>query len=66
MFMSAGQMIVGASWSRTSMEKLQAAVLPLVSWAVQVTLTMPFAKIDPEGGEQETVAPGQLSDTAAL
>jgi hypothetical protein len=43
----------------------QLVVLPTASVAVQVTLVVPTAKTDPEGGTQATVAPGQLSLTAA-
>jgi hypothetical protein len=64
--MSAGQMIVGLSTSRTSTWKLQMAVLPLVSRAVQFTVVVPLPKRAPDGGEQEIVEPGQLSTTLAL
>jgi hypothetical protein len=39
----------------------QLAVLPLASVAVQVTVDVPTGNIDPDGGTQATVAPGQLS-----
>jgi hypothetical protein len=41
--------------------KPHVAVLPAASVAVQVTLVVPFAKLDPDCGAQLTVAPGQLS-----
>ena len=45
--------------------KLQVEVLPEASVPVQVTGVVPFGKVEPEGGEQATVAPGQLSVTVA-
>jgi len=36
-----------------------------VSVAVQVTLVVPFGKTVPEGGEQVTITPGQLSVAVA-
>src|SRR6185436_13662217 len=42
--------------------KLQVAVLPDVSVAVQVTVVVPTGKIDPLGGLHTEVTPGQLSD----
>ena len=41
--------------------KLQVAVLPDASVAVQVTVVTPVGKQLPEGGLQTTVTPGQLS-----
>jgi len=41
--------------------KVQEAVLPEVSVAVQVTVVVPSRKQVPDDGEQEAVAPGQLS-----
>jgi hypothetical protein len=41
--------------------KLQVAVLPDVSVAVQVTVVVPTEKQDPDGGLHPTVTPGQLS-----
>jgi len=46
---------------KTDTVKLQLAVLPLASVAVQVTVVVPTAKQVPDGGEQATVTPGQLS-----
>jgi hypothetical protein len=57
----AGQVIVGFSVSFTVTVKLQVAVLPEPSVAVQVTVVVPLGNVEPEGGEQETVTPGQLS-----
>lgn len=39
----------------------QLAVLPDVSVAVQVTVVVPFGKLEPDPGVQAVVAPGQLS-----
>ena len=41
--------------------KVQVAVLPDASVAVQVTVVVPTGKQDPDGGLQRTVTPGQLS-----
>jgi hypothetical protein len=41
--------------------KLQVAVLPDASVAVQVTVVVPTGKHDPDGGLHATVTPGQLS-----
>ena len=43
--------------------KLQLAVLPEASVAVQVTVVVPTGKIEPDGGLHIEVTPGQLSDT---
>ena len=61
---SLGQVTEGGCVSSTVTVKLQPAVLPEVSVAVQFTVVGPSAKTEPEGGVQATVAPGQLSDTA--
>jgi hypothetical protein len=58
-----GQVIVGAVVSLTVTVKLQLAVLPEPSVAVHVTTVMPLAKVEPDGGLQEAVEPGQLSPT---
>ena len=47
--------------SSTSTVKVQEPVLPLVSVAVQVTVVMPRGKVEPLGGLQDLVTPGQLS-----
>ena len=41
--------------------KPQVAVLPAVSVAVQVTFVVPALNVDPDGGVQVVVTPGQLS-----
>ena len=51
---------------RTMTENAQLLMLPLTSSAVHCTRFVPCAKVDPEGGEQTTVAPGQLSRTVGL
>jgi hypothetical protein len=48
----------------TVTRKLQVAVLPEVSAAVQFTLVVPSGKVDPVGGLQVTTTPGQLSVAA--
>lgn len=48
---------------KTLTVKLQLAVLPDVSVAVQVTVVVPAGKVEPDGGLQTAVAPGQLSKT---
>jgi len=40
----------------------QVAVEPELSVPVQRTVVWPIGKVDPEGGEQVTVAPEQLSE----
>ena len=59
--MSGGQAIVGFSVSLTVTVKEQLAVLPEASVAVQVTAVVPFGNVEPDGGEQLVVTPGQLS-----
>jgi len=61
----AGQLTVGGSLSLTLTVNEQEAVLPEASVAVQVTVVVPFKKVEPDGGLQLTVAPGQLSVTVA-
>jgi hypothetical protein len=46
----------------TVTEKLQVAVLPDASVAVQVTVVVPTGRIEPLGGLHTVVTPGQLSD----
>ena len=46
----------------TVTEKLQLAVLPDASVAVQVTVVVPAGRVAPLGGTQATVTPGQLSE----
>jgi hypothetical protein len=45
----------------TVAKKLQDAVLPEASVAVQLTVVVPGGKDDPEAGLHDTVTPGQLS-----
>jgi hypothetical protein len=59
----AGQVTTGDSLSLTVTLKLQLAVLPLASVAVQVTVVGPLAKAEPLAGEHRKVVPGQLSLT---
>ena len=47
----------------TETVKLQVAVLPLASVAVQVTVVTPTGIVDPDGGLQTVTTPGQLSVT---
>jgi hypothetical protein len=59
--MLAGQIATGTSVSLTVTLKLQLAVLPEASVAVQVTLLVPLANVLPLVGMQVTLTPGQLS-----
>ena len=59
--MFAGQVMLGFSVSLTVTVKLQLVVLLDESVAVQTTLLVPFAKIEPLDGMQATPTPGQLS-----
>ena len=60
--MLAGQVIEGGCVSLTVTGNMHVAVLPLVSLAVQVTVVVPFWKVEPDGGEQDGVrGPSQLS-----
>ena len=60
----AGQSRTGGSVSLTLTVKVQLLVLPAASVAVQVTGVMPVPKLEPAGGLQLTVTPGQLSVAA--
>jgi hypothetical protein len=53
----------GGSMSFTVTVKLQDAVAPFPSVAVQVTVVAPTGKVEPDGGAQAKVTPGQLSAT---
>ena len=53
--------ITGASPSLTVTVKVQPALLPLVSVAVQVTVVAPLLKVEPLPGLQSTEATAQLS-----
>ena len=59
----AGQVIAGFSVSFTVTWNVQLDVFPEASVAVAVTVVAPTGNVDPEAGEAETVAPGQLSVT---
>src|SRR5258707_350352 len=61
---SAGHVTTGASASFTLTVKLHRLVLPLASVAVQRTVFMPLANVEPLTGSKTTVTPGQLSVTA--
>lgn len=56
-----GQVMVGGSLSSTITAKVQEDTLSEASVAVQVTVVVPRGKVDPGGGSQEKVTPGQLS-----
>ena len=56
-----GQAIARGTVSTTVTEKLQAALLPDASVAVQCTVVVPLVKVDPLAGIQLDVTPGQLS-----
>ena len=47
--------------SNTHTWNVHVAVLPDVSVAVQVTVVQPIGDVEPEGGLQAVVTPGQLS-----
>src|SRR5437867_11240820 len=57
----AGQTRAGGSVSLTVTVKVQVLVLPAASVAVQVTGVVPVPKLEPVGGLQLAVTPGQLS-----
>lgn len=48
--------------SNTVTVNAHVAGLPAPSVAVQVTVVVPSGNVDPLGGEQTTLTPGQLSD----
>lgn len=57
-----GQVIEGGSVSLTVTVNEQEPLLPAASVAEQVTVVVPFGKVEPDAGEQVTVpTPGQLS-----
>jgi hypothetical protein len=53
---------VPATAALTLTVNVQVLVLPEVSVAVQVTVVTPIGKLEPDGGTQVVVTPGQLSD----
>jgi hypothetical protein len=63
--MLARQLAVGFSLSLTVTVNEQVPVLLEASVAVQFTVVVPAAKVEPEAGEQEMVAPAQLSEAEA-
>ena len=63
--MFAGQVMLGFSVSLTVTVKLQLVLLLDESVAVQVTVLVPFAKLDPLIGVQATLTPAQLSVAVA-
>src|SRR5260221_7583559 len=63
--MPTGHVITGTSMSFTMTLKLQLAVFPAASVAVQVTVFVPVPKLEPLVGTQATVTPGQLSVAVA-
>jgi hypothetical protein len=65
--MFAGQVIAGGCVSLTVTVKLQVAVRPAASVAVQVTVVTPFRKLELDGGAHTGVmVAGQLSVAVAL
>lgn len=62
-----GQVIEGACVSLTVTVNEQLAGLPDASLTVQLTVVVPFANVEPDGGVQTGVpTPGQLSVAVAL
>ena len=61
-----GQAMVGFWLSLTVTVKLHEAVLLDASVAAQVTVVTPFWNVEPDGGEQLTVAPEQLSEAVGV
>ena len=57
----AGQASCGGCVSLTVTEKVQVLLLPLLSWAVLVTVVVPLGKAKPLAGTLETLATAQLS-----
>src|SRR5919199_2202158 len=61
----AGIVSVGGVVSTTRTGKVAEAVLPLASVAVQVTVVVPSAKVEPEGGVHATaIGPGSIASLA--
>src|SRR5690349_15060971 len=59
--MLAGQVMVGGAQSLIVTEKLQWAVWPVPSVAVQETVVAPLGNWEPEAGAHTTVAPGAVA-----
>jgi hypothetical protein len=64
--MLAGQLSDGGVVSSTVTVNEQFVVLPDASVAVQVTVVVPFGNVEPDGGVQDAVIPGQLSLDVAV
>ena len=64
-WMFAGQESAGACVSLTVTLKLHTPVFDAASVAVQVTVVIPTAKVDPDAGTHASVYPGQLSEAEA-
>ena len=64
--MFAGQVTFGGSASLIVTVKVHDAVFVEASVAVHVTVVVPFGNVDPDGGLQTTVTPGQLSVAVAV
>ena len=64
--MLAGQVMLGGWSSCTFTVNKHEVVLSELSVAVHVTAFGPFGKVDPDGGVQDTVTPGQLSDAVGV
>jgi hypothetical protein len=63
---SAGHCAIGGWVSLTVTVKLQESLLPEASVATHLTLVVPTAKEEPEGGVQTRPTPGQLSEALAV
>ena len=64
--MFAGHVATGASASLTVTVNEHCAVFDEASVAVHVTVVTPRAKVAPDAGEHDTVAPGQLSEAVGV
>ena len=63
----AGQVIAGGCVSLTVTVNVHEPVLPLASLTLQVTVVVPFGKVEPDAGEQLGLpTPEQLSVAVAL
>ena len=63
----AGQVIAGACVSLTVTVNVHEALLPLASLTVQVTVVVPFGKVEPDAGTQDAApTPEQLSVAVAF
>jgi hypothetical protein len=64
--MFAGQVMAGGMLSLTVTVNVHIAMLLEASFAVQVTVVTPLAKLVPEAGKQVTVGFGQLSEAVGV